>query len=496
MTGRLVPIVLVCGWALLSLAWVFGNPPFAAPDEGDHYVRAVTVGEGQLIGDETTQRLPAKTQRQVDWLAQSTRAVDMPSRYLAPDAGCYVHVAARSAACLDTPRPAPAADTTRVLTDVGNYQPLPYLLPGVVLHVASSPQPALRWGRLASLIPALALLALAVALLWDGNTVSLLGPALAVTPMVLFCAASLTGSGLEIAAGIAFVAALLRTWRELRAGGEPPGWAWAAVGGCGFVLALSRSASTVWVLLALALWLALVGPRAAWAAVRRRRAAWGAAGAVFAGLVLNRIWEAAYGPDAPLRLVNGRQGLEDGFGQLVTATNDLVLGPGYLEYSPPLWMALLWFALIAALACAAFAVAARRDRWVLLAVAAAVGLIPLALWVVTIRHTGFGIQGRHVLPILVAFPLLAGELVRGGRERLAARTLRWLTIAVGAGAALVQFGGWFRNAQRSAFGTDEPLLAWRAAEWTPPVGWGPWMLVALAGAALVAAVATTPRRPA
>jgi uncharacterized membrane protein len=489
LTGRRLPIALVCGWALLCVAWVFGNPPFAAPDEGDHYVRAVAVGGGQLIGDETDQLLPAKTQRQVDWLAESTRQVDLPARSAPPDAGCYVHVAQRSAACLDVARPSSSG-----LTDVGNYQPLPYLLPGVVLHVASSPQPALRWGRLASLMPALALLALAVALLWDGRAVSLLGPALAVTPMVLFCAASLTGSGLEIAAGIAFVAALLRVRRDLRDGGEPPARVWGAVGLAGFVLALSRSASPLWVVLALVLWLALVGPVAAWAAVKRRRAAWGAGAAVLAGLVLNRVWEAAYGPDAPFRLVNARQGLEDGFGQLVTATNDLVLGPGYLEYSPPLWMVIVWFALVAALVAAAFAVARRSDRWVLLGTIAAVGLVPLALWVITIRHTGFGLQGRHVLPFVVALPLLAGELVREGRARLSAATLRRLTVAVGAGAALVQFGGWFRNAQRSAFGTDEPLLGWKPAEWSPPVGWGLWMLLALAGALLVASLAV--RRPA
>ena len=118
-------------------------------------------------------------------------------------------------------------------------------------------RPALRWGRLAGLLPSLALLAVAVVALWDARAgaVSLLGLVAAVTPMALFCAASLSGSGLEIAAGVAFVAALLRLRRDARRAGAPrrrPG------SGRGrrerALLALSRSASPVWVALAILLW--------------------------------------------------------------------------------------------------------------------------------------------------------------------------------------------------------------------------------------------------
>lgn len=41
---------LILGWVLLACAWVFGNPPFAAPDEADHFVRAVGIAEGHLVG--------------------------------------------------------------------------------------------------------------------------------------------------------------------------------------------------------------------------------------------------------------------------------------------------------------------------------------------------------------------------------------------------------------------------------------------------------------
>jgi hypothetical protein len=123
-------------------------------------------------------------------------------------------------------------------------------------------------------------------------------------------------------------------------------------------------------------------------------------------------------------------------------------------------------------------------------------VLPMVLWVVAIRHTGFGLQGRHVLPILVTLPLLAGELVREGRARLSPRALRALAVGVPVVAAFVQLGAWFRNAQRSAFGLDQPLLAWRVPEWEPPLGWSPWFLVAAAGAVLIGLAATREREPA
>ena len=42
--------LLVAGYSLLVLAWVFSNPPGAAPDEPSNYVKAVAVGSGQFLG--------------------------------------------------------------------------------------------------------------------------------------------------------------------------------------------------------------------------------------------------------------------------------------------------------------------------------------------------------------------------------------------------------------------------------------------------------------
>lgn len=495
------PVLLVCSWALIAIAWVFANPPFAAPDEGAHYVRAVGVGSGGLIGEATTARQPGLTERQVDWLTKTTRIVSVPARLIPPDAGCYILDPSRSAACEDAQAVATTTTETRAPTYVGTYPPLPYLLPAVGVRLGTRAEPALRWGRLASLLPCLALLATAVALLWDprAGAVSLLGPAAAVTPMVLFCAASLTGSGLEIAAGVAFVSSLLRLRRDaLKSSGRlSPTAVWTAAAVSGTLLALSRPASPVWVALAFAFWVALLGPGVAWRVVRERRAAWVAAVAILAGLALS-LWQRRYEAGATFSIANGRAAFRDGMDQFARAAHELVFAPSYLEFALPSWGSLLWLALTVALVASALvAASALRDRVVLVAAAIAVPLIPIALFVVTVRFTGYGIQGRYALPIVVALPLLAGELVSENRERVGAAALRALVVAVPLAAAVVQLLALWRNAQRSAFGLHGSLLSWGTPEWTPPIGWALWLVISAAGCALLPGMAflARPRRP-
>src|SRR3954447_20434602 len=45
------PVLLVAALVLAGLAWTFGNPPGAAPDELTHYLKALGVAGGQLAGD-------------------------------------------------------------------------------------------------------------------------------------------------------------------------------------------------------------------------------------------------------------------------------------------------------------------------------------------------------------------------------------------------------------------------------------------------------------
>ena len=487
MSGSRRPVALLAaGWLLLALGWAIGNPQFAAPDEADHYVRAAGLAGGTLVGEvDPAYEAPGITfAPQAEWIEATARRVTIPAG-LAPPPTCYVTDPRRSAACIDD---APAADReVEAVTPAGTYQPLPYLLPAAALTIAGDPAWGDRLARLAGLLPAFALL-VAAAL-----AVGVLGPLLAVTPMVLYSAATLNGSGLEIAAGVAFAAALLRATRRE---GPVAHWVWALVAVAGATLALSRSTGPVWALAIAALtalryFAAAPAPRetapprseievvVAEQPQPRSRAPWIAAGVVVAAVVANRAWEHAYGPDREISFVDPRGAAADGLEQLWGAADELVGGFGYLETQMPVWLAVLWAIALAAVLWVAARSSPARERALLAVALAGAVAIPVLVHVALLRHGGFDLQGRHVLPVLVALPLLAAELAR--------KRPAWLTPTAAAVAALVQLGAWWSYARRSAVGTDGPVFFLPDAEWAPPGGYVLWCLVVLAGAALVAA---------
>jgi hypothetical protein len=463
---------------------VFSNPPFAAPDENMHYLRTLSVEQGHLVGPKASpDTVFGQTDRQQEWLVQAAREVQVPSRLFPPDAGCYVFGRDYSAACLDDfiPPDDPAPSTTTV----GTYQPLPYLLPAVATKAGNTPESSLRLGRLAGALVALGLLALAAAVAWDARApgLSLLGPALAVTPMVIFCAAILNGSSLEITGGVAFIACLLRLGRDA----APPGWVWIAAGASGLVFALSRSATPLWIGLALLVLVVLHGHGQTWSKLRAGgRPAAIATACLAAGLVLNRVWEGLYGPDVPTGLTAARLALETGLEQLPYWLQEIVGKFGYLEFDLPLPVYLFWGLATAAAVGGAIRCAPARAKAVLAVCALALVALPLAQYVIFQRHTGFGLQGRHVLPILVILPLLAGELLRRHRDRLPANRAGFVALVFG-GIGATHFVALYWNAWRSAVGLNGPFVFLGDAEWSPPVGWGLWLAVAGAGAVCVAA---------
>ncbi|HEX8066374.1 MAG TPA: DUF2142 domain-containing protein [Thermoleophilaceae bacterium] len=478
--------LVLAGWALLSVAWLLGNPPFAGPDEGSHYLRALEVGRGHPITEHRPDAARGATERQVEWNRELTYEVRVPAGMAPHDFGCYVGDRDASAACLDDFEP--PRGPTRTVTPVGNYEPLPYLLPGVALRAADSPGPALRWARAANALLTLVLLGVALRLAWspDAGPLSLLGPIVAVTPMAIFCGSVLNGSGPEIAAAIAFACALLRLRRDPTCARSPR--VWAAVGATGALLALARALGPLWLVLIAAAVAGLVGARAAYGLVRaggRRAAAALAAVAVATGL--NLAWESAHGPHVDVGLANARAVVDDAVSEWWRASSELVGKFSYLEFRLPAVAYVAWFAAGFALIAVAAAVAARRERAALLAALAAGALLPMALFVVAIRQTGFGLQGRYVLPVLAAIPIAAGDVLRERAASVTARTRRALLIGIPAAAAAVHLVAWYWNARRVAVGSDGPLVFVGSAEWSPPLGWLPWLALAAIGAALVAA---------
>ncbi len=485
-----MPALILMAWALLLAAWAVANPPFAGPDETDHYVRALGVSQGHLIGAPDPGARIGVDARQIAWTHQAARLVTASGRLDPLPFTCATGTDAASAACLDAATPESGRSVLQ--TAVGNYQPLPYLLPAVAMTAAGSAPDALRLARGASALVVFALLALALAALYDpaAPAFSTLGPLLAVTPMVLFCGAILNGSGLEIASAIAFAACLLRV---LRAPARR-GWLLAA-GICGAVLALSRPASPVWLVIAL-------GVIGVWAGRRRLSRSlggireWGPAAAVLlAAIVLNRIWEALYGSHVPLDTGRLHAGLVAGVHEWWRALPELVGKFGYLDVKLPLPLVLLWVLALAGVVAAAMW-GSRRDRTALAAMIAAALVLPPVFYALFTRPTGFGLQGRQLLPALVALPLLAGEILLAARGRLAGAALTWLPRLVPAVVAVVQVGAWYTNAKRFADGSSGPVWFLPSADWSPPLGWGLWLAaVLIAGCCLIGVAAAAATRP-
>jgi Predicted membrane protein (DUF2142) len=478
-------------WALLLTAWVMGNAPFAAPDEADHYIRAIGVSDGHLLGTADPGARVGLTPLQVAWTAQAARLVSMPRGIDPAPFTCELGSGERSAACLNTATPN-LSPVTRVTT-VGNYQPLPYLLPAAVMRVGSSAPAALRLGRAAEALTAFALLAIAVLALYEAASplLSLLGLLFAVTPMALFCAATLGGSSTEIAAAIAFFSCLLRVSRHESMSTR---W-WVLTALSGAVLALSRSASPAWLALALALVAGWSGPRSFARRWRMTRPPRVAAGALVLAIALNIVWEGLYGSRVTLDTSKLHAGIVAGAHQWWRALPELIGKFGYLDVKLPLIIPVAWLVLVLVLVATALAVSPRRERLVL-TVTLGVGLVgPIIFYALLLRPTGFGLQGRHVLPVLIAVPLLAGETLNRYRKHAGARWLRLLYVGVPVAIALMQAAAWYVNAKRYAVGSTGPEWFLGGAGWSPPAGWWTWLAVVVTASACLAALATVKSEP-
>jgi hypothetical protein len=347
------------------------------------------------------------------------------------------------------------------------------------MRLANEPKGALLWGRVGIVIPSLALVVLAAALLTDRSPLALSGLLAAVTPMVVWLMASLSSNGVEIAAGISFFASLMRLSRP----GTPPRWVWIATAITGSVLALVRDLGAIWLIVDLLIVACLGGVSREKLRVGGRTAM--AAGvAIGCSVILGVAWQATQAA-RPRSL---------GLGLIA----DL---PGRFEYLPDLYRQSIgifgpldapmnaptyWTAglLIAGLMIVAMILGSKAERVALAATAAAVLVLTLAVDAVQ-ALSGFGAQARHILPLAVALPLLAGEIVYRHSESLG-RRLRWvLPLMVAVGASAVHVIGWFTIARRFSVGPTGPLMFFRHPAWSPPLGWTFWAAITLAGALLL-----------
>jgi hypothetical protein len=465
-------------------------------DEPAHFRKTVAIASGDLFGTRAGYtRAPLATRTKLAWLVQTSRAVKVPAAlhgcgaFRLPLGG---HCPDASGTVVDRPVP-----PDREVSYVATYPPYAYLLPALAVRAGEAagwgPEGVLLLGRGALALLCLVLLAAAARLLVQPGLapprtalLGFVGLALAVTPMVLFTAAELSGSGPEVAAAVCLLAAALRLTRPADQGEGGRG-AWAAFAASGLVLATSRSLGPLW-LVSLLVVVALVrGPRtlAASAQAGGRWAA-GACVVIVLGVVASVAWSVAVEPHPALHLPALPRGIAEGAGMVPAMLAQAVGIFGWADLGMPNLVHALWGALVLGLVVVAWKVADGRRRFALAVTLVAAVASIVVLWAFAIRPTSpdFKMQGRYALPVLVAVPLVAVEVVAGCRRR-AAGLLGGRERGVAAAAIvvtlLVQGFAWLVNAHHyrdaAVFHREYP------AGWHPPGGWLLWAALVIAAVA-------------
>jgi hypothetical protein len=492
MAKRLQPWLVVLGFGMLVVAWLFSDPASSAPDETAHYIKAYAAGRGDLVGSPGQVVTGGFTGRPLEWLTKNTRGFWLPSD-LAPPYPCFSHYPARSAACLPATAHSPAGVEQ---TYVGIYPPPLYVLPGLLMQLAREPFTGYLLGRIGFALESMLLLA-AAALALSGRAAQprLAGLLLATTPMTVFLASALNPSGPEICAAIALTALLLRQTHD---GGRSAAL-WAGIGLSGAVLATSRPGSPLWVFIIVTVVVVLEGPRRFWRVLRT-----GGTAAVVSALVIAVACLGAFGwtvvfwrplHQSPSEVVSN---LRASLREPVRLLSEEVGNFGQLDTPLPEAAVRVWVLGAAVLAAAALLIGNARERLALLAAAAALVFVTIVEAAILMKPAGFELQGRYVLPAAVILPLLSGELLYRHRDRIPwpARDVAWVILVVVLSG--IQLVAWGLNARRNAVGVLGPRNFLVHPQWVPPGSWWPWLLLAVLGAAslLLAAVATIVSSPA
>ena len=470
--------LLAGGLVLMVVAWIGATVPFFGPDEASHYDRAITLTHGNILGPRSDYLPnPGLDPTQEAFIDHDTRAVWVPAKLMAPDVIC-IDGKRNVAGCL-------------VATPVGNFAPLGYVLPAVAISASHDTASALWRARAASALQSLAFLLLAVALLWDGSGWSLLGLLAAVSPMALFCFSVVNLSGIEVASCLAFLAAILRVSRD---GASAPASVWTAFTFAGVVALLTGPIDLAFAIVDLAA-LAVLMDREQLRALRHRRAARIAAAVLAPVAVLAFAYTRIAGFDSRFAITPVTSSLHGGLSQL-----GLVLKDGVGDFASqtvrlPLGVDLAWWLLVAGMIACALALGDRRERIAVAATTTIAIAFPVLFWAWIDRYSGFGLQGREVLPILMAVPLVAGEVIFRHRGALEGRRIPQIALASGLGLiATIQAYAWWLSAGAAA-GTPGTIRFYAHATWIPPGGWTPWLTGAVAGTLALLAFALSEALP-
>lgn len=480
------PILLVLGYFLLITSWAVSNPPSAAPDEYAHYLRAVGAGRGELAPDKREGPFLGEgaESKASSWQRMQTRLIRVTGRHSPEPILCNTTEPRLGWACPPVPPVAPD-QVVELRTWVGTYPPYAYVVPGFFMRLGSDAVWSLLLGRLVSGFTAAVLIGLAGWVLWDRTRkwICLLGLIGAATPMVLFTGSGLTASGPEIAAGVCFVACLMRLARPDQ---EPVLLVWVTAAIAGVILVISRDLGILWLGVSGSIFLGLAGWRFSWSRLTSGgKPALLAVSAVMISVIAALVWQLKVQVRPNIGVATFSSGVRSSLHVTKEILRQEIGVFGALNTVMPALAYAAWAILLGVLGLLALMVGTARERIVLLFATAVAWMLPIVLESVQ-QQVGFGAQGRHVLPISVAVPLVAGEILYRNSERLGwlkvTRPVIWFSLT----AAIVHFVGWYANGKQIMFGREGgPLVFWEDLQSVPPLGWALWAAVAGAGACLM-----------
>ena len=460
-------------------AWTFASPLGSGPDEPAHLVRAVSLVRGQLVGKD----LPHPTSAQ-----RSTVIVKVPEVFasLETHVGCFQYRSAVPAGCQR-----PLNGSTHVVsveTYVGRYPPFYYALVGLPTLALVSVK-GIYAARLVSGALASAMLALAVTSLRRCRGAPLLagGVALAVTPMVLYLAAVVSPSGLEIASAISAWTAAMALASQ-----RPADLNASVVGALGIslsVLILTRALAPLWVFFILAAFVG-VGSATPLSDLLRRRYVQVWLGVCALAGVVSLVWDVVANPfltepGSPLPPGTTEGGIFDLALQRLDLLVTSSIGQfGWLDAASPYLVIVLWLGALGGVVLIGTCLAHRRAAAVVIGTVAAWVVLPTAMIMSTAHQDGILGQGRDFMGLVVGIPIVAAAIA-GERFSDRRTTLRLAAVIVGL-TAVCQVVDFYATLRRYTVGTKGPLDAFSsvAGGWDAPVP--PALLFAIFTVAMVA----------
>jgi len=475
-----VAAIFVLPYLLLGIAWLGSNPAGAAPDEDAHVVKALGIA-GLDIGAPYVGPigLPGSLEERI---ASSSRVVTIPSKLSPAGLTCFRFEPLVTAACQPESPPRDQGNIS-VPTSVGSYPLFLYLPIGLAAQTADTPLMAFAAARGVILLETTLLLWLASAHLvrWLGRR-ALVGVAVALTPVAVFCMAIVNTSGLEVFGGLGVASVVVVAHRYPESLKARRTQLTLLISGTTLILSRPLGVLTMGALVMLLL--ADGGWQPVWEQFRRpRRLFLATVVALGASTLAVSLWEWKF--DHPVNVgpwaSGGSAALFGRFFPFLTSSGVGIFG--WFDTQMPTWALLLWQVLLMLLMGIAFLEGRRRDRWVLVVATTVTIMVAYILFAAVFYPIRTGVQGRHMLPLFVIVPVFAGVVIT---ERLGRKGLVRVFSVVAVLVPVLQFLGLYINARRYAVGAAyQPLNFLGHARWEPALGWYAWLGIGCVGSVMM-----------